>query len=245
MAADSAGTPTGGSQPPGSPAKSYTPEQQAFMAALDKVLAEQKYNELGAKMLHPGNSAELAAAMDWGRDRMLRGSSVAVPLIQSTLLWSVGSTRPDLASLKETSGFVLMYAVLVASADGLKCADVSAQGHGIESIIFQYGARLREVAAFPEDTKNKMIDQAVAVEAKTAPLRKDDSYLCRFGMAEYAAAIKRQEDEKAGRPIDQKAYQPAFLQRDQWEPKQTEARKGFRNLLVTIFTPQPAQKPKP
>lgn len=245
MAEDAGAVPNGGSHPLGSPRQSYTPEQQAFMADLDTLLADKKYNELSSKMLHPGNAFQLVAAMDWGRDQMVQGSSVAVPLTQSTLLWSVGSTNPNLAGLKESSAFVLMYAVVAAAADGLKCADLSAQGHGVEEIIFKYGSRIKDVAAFPDDTKNKLFDQVLASEAKTAPVRKDDAYLCHYGMAEYGDAIKKMEDEKAGRPTNQNAFQPKFLTRSQWEPKQAEARKGFRNLLTTIFSPPPISKPKP
>ncbi len=240
MAADGVGT----SHPPGTPRQAYTSQQQAVMADLDRLLAAQRYNELAARMLRPVNAAELTAAMDWGRDQSMGGSGgVAVPLLQSTLLWSVGSSQADLAAMRETSGFVLMYAMLVAMADGTKCADVSAQGHGMETIIFQYAPRIKAVSAFPVDLKNKMMDQAVVIEARTAPLRKDDPYVCRNGLDEYAVAIKRQEDEKAGRPAAP-AYQPKFLPREQWEPKQAEARKHFRTVLASIFSPpQPGSKP--
>lgn len=244
MAAD-APTEEDTSKPVGSPRDAYTAEQQTYMGELDALLADEKYGELAAKMLKPGSAAQLSAALDWGRDRMLQGSSIAVPAIQANLLWRVGSARPEYEDLKHTSALVLSYTFIAAISDGLKCSDSTAATQSLQALIDQNGPLIKAISNFSDDEKNQIFDQAVIMEAKIGPLRKNDDFLCRFGVDQYAADTKQKDEETAGSKPDAVDEKAKFLRPVQWDLAQIEARKGFRQTLVNLFTARPAPDAKP
>ncbi len=232
---------------PPPPPDSYTGEQRNYMAGLDRFLAAQNYSALAEQILKPNASAHLKPALDWTRTGTLGGRSIIVPLIYASLLWELGVNYPQFADFKTSSGIIALYALLVAHADGFKCADPTAPSHRIDVIATQYRAQFRTIAALPEEKRREVINAAINMERTTAEMRTNDKYLCRFGMQETLEILQKHQGEPleettpksafAGFEIElprDAGYEPSFLLREQWENKQTALRATFPNLLASF-----------
>ena len=259
------------SGPEATPASdSLTQAQRNYMASLDRDLAAQDYDKLATSILKPGPSAYLKPALDWTRDGTLKGRSIIVPLIYSSLLWNLGVSFPQLPDFKTSSGIIALYALLVAHADGPKCADPTAPAHRIDVITRDDRKQFETIAALPAKKRHDALAAAIRLERSTAKLRTDDKYLCRFGMQETLAILRQHQGEKlkekkpesafTGIKIEKKAesafagleiqlpadapYMPSFLPYDQWASKQAAIRATFPAMLTAFiakFKPQAAQ----
>ncbi len=226
------------------PPDSYTAEQRSFLAALDRLLAAQDYKTLAEQILSPKISAHLKPALDWTRTGTLTGRSIIVPLIYASLLWELGVNYPQFADFKTSSGIVALYALLVAHADGFKCADPTAPSHRIDVIGEQYRNQFAALAVEPEAKRRDAIAAAINMERTTAELRGNDKYLCRFGMQETLDDLQKHQGEPvtakpksafAGFEIElprDPDYEPSFLTRDEWTKKQAAARARFPTMLA-------------
>ncbi len=224
-----------------------TAEQRDYMATLDRFLAAQDYNSLAAQILKPEISAHLKPALDWTRTGTMSGRSIIVPLVYASLLWELGVNYPQFADFKTSSGIVALYALLVAHADGPKCADPTAPSHRIEMIGKQYRKQFETIAALPDDKRRRAINAAIDMERTTAELRANDKYLCRFGVQETLDILQKHQGEKLKEttpksdfagfeielPLDAN-YEPSFLPREQWAKKQAALRAGFSKLLASF-----------
>ena len=237
-------------------APAHTPEQLETMATLDKLLAERNYEQLSKTVAALSDGPGITAGLDWGRARTLEGASLVVPLLYAALLWRTAAQNPQYAEMRQTSGLMASYAVLVMAADSPKCADKSAPEHQIASIIPVYKPLLASVAQLPEAQRKKIMDIAISLEQRLAPKRGNDAYLCRFGMQEHIDMTKKYGDKayeevpakpgQLGRQMQLRSdpsYMPKFRPREQWEPEQAAARAHFQELLSTILTPQAGQAP--
>src|SRR5882724_1241294 len=222
------------------PEAAYSEQQRNYVASLDKLLAERNYGELANAVGASSDSSLISPALDWGQSRMMAGKSLIVPLLYSTKLWAVGSASPQSANLRETAGLITIYALMVTYADGVKCGDQTAPGHRIDAIAAQYREPLKMLAALPADRRTALIEAAARMEAQTTLLRGNDNYLCRFGMQETIDALRKHEGEEpkelppqpgqAGKQFlipDDPDYEPIYIAREQWEPKQRKNRANF------------------
>ncbi|OIN98797.1 MAG: hypothetical protein AUJ49_12680 [Desulfovibrionaceae bacterium CG1_02_65_16] len=232
----------------------YTAQQQEIMAALDKLLAEQNYEQLAKTVAALSDGPGITAGLDWGRARTLEGASLVVPLVYAALLWRTAAQNPEYASMRQTSGLMAAYALLVMAADSPKCADKSAPEHQIASILAVYKPLLAAVAKLPEEQRTKITDTALALEKRLAPKRGNDNYLCRFGLQEHIDTAKKFGDAayteapaKPGQVGKQMvlrfdmSYVPKFRPAEQWEPEQAAARARFPELLSTVLNTLGAQ----
>jgi hypothetical protein len=225
-----------------------TQAQRDYMTALDRDLAAQDYTTLANAVLKPGSSDDLKPALAWGRAGTLEGRSIIVPLIYSSLLWNLGASFPQFTDFKTSSGIIALYALLVARADGPRCADPTAPSHRIDVIKRDYRKQFEAIAALPMAKQHDAVEAALRMERETAPLRQDDKYLCRFGMQETLTILQQHRKEKvtvkkpesafAGFEIEIPAdapYEPSFLPRDRWAAKQEALRATFPQLLATLI----------
>ncbi|MGE3622433.1 MAG: hypothetical protein AB7H77_00985 [Bdellovibrionales bacterium] len=244
------------------PAKppSYTEPQREYLKQLDKLLAERNYLELGNKVMRPADVSYVGPVMDWAKLKTFTGKSEIVPLLYAQLLWGLAGTNPQFADLKETAALMTVYALLVNYADGSRCADPSAPSHHINTIFTNYRGQLQYISQLPDHKRDRLARTAMAMEQKLAPMRGDDDYMCRFGLAEINHGLEKYGEGKdvpdsqghIGRtkeiPTDPD-FRPQFLPREKWEVKQAEARTHFPELLAALAHPArlpeaPTQDPK-
>jgi hypothetical protein len=217
-------------------------------AMLDKLLAAHDYKALHDKMLASPDPSLVVPTLNWAKARMIGGASVFVPLLYAQLLWAVASSSQQYAFLKTTAGLIIGYSLLVTYADGVKCADQTAPQHHRDVILSQYGGEFQSVAQLPDQDKDRVFHTNIEMEQGIAPRRQNDNYLCRFGMQEIRDSLEKHPAKETpgtpgsathvGKVMDVQVdldYQPTFLSREEWEPKQTAQRAQFATLLPAIF----------
>ena len=146
--------------------------------------------------------------------------------------------------VRYTAALISLYAYELIMIDGSKCEDSSAQGNRITQLLTQRSATLAFLKQLPPGTKSSMVDIAIALERKTAPLRKDDDLVCRGGMEEMRASLERGTRQETpdttghvGRTIavtPPKDWSPKFVTPDVYGPKQEKARAGMRENLLRL-----------
>jgi hypothetical protein len=226
----------------------YSEQQRNYIASLDTLRSEHNYTKLADAVLSSPDASLIVPTLDWGKSRTMAGASLIVPLLYATKLWLVGSANSQYASLRETAGLITIYALMVTYADGVKCADQTAPGHRIDAILAQHRDPLKMLAVLPVDRRATLIAIAARMETATAPLRTNDNYLCRFGMQETIDDLKKHEGKelqelppqsgqvgKLFRIPDDPDYEPIYIPREQWEPKQQTVRDKFVPVFTTLL----------
>ena len=87
-----------------------------------------------------------------------------------------------------------LYSLALVAVDGVKCADKSAPGRHYETSSCSTAMNCAAADA-PVVTRNNIIVAALGLETKTATLRGNDIYLCRFGLEETQYSLKKHEGE--------------------------------------------------
>lgn len=247
---------------PAAKAPAYTAKQREFMDRLDALLAQQDYQRLtlalagvsGGKDSGEPDGALITAGLDWGRARTLEGAGISVPAIYSALLWRTADLNPDYGHLRQTSAAMALYALLVVLADGPKCADKTAPEHHLTTLMQQYKRQFDELAKLPAQQRQTIADLAIQMEAKLAPKRQNDKYLCRYGMQEHRDMAAKLGDKayvevpakpgQIGRQMELQSeldYTPQFKPREVWEPEQAAARAKFPDLVAAICKTAPGK----
>jgi len=200
---------------------SYPDEIRHYLAAADDAIARHDYTALAKLLREPGSTPRMMAGLDWGQGNMMMGSSVVVPALYAEQLWSIGSTAPadsPYAALKDTAAMVMLYTLSVIATDGPQCADKSAPASHFNHIVSRLAPLLRGLTRLPAAKKQEIVHAAMAVEAKTAPMRGQDDYLCRMDSAD-----------------------PKFMAEQDWRPQQAEIRDRLQAMLTGLLDRDPGQ----
>lgn len=248
---------------PSSKAPAYSAKQKEFMDRLDALMSQQDYLHLtqtlagaaGGKNTGEPDGALITAGLDWARARTLDGAGLAVPAIYSALLWRTADLNSDYGHLRQTSAAMALYALLVVLADGPKCADKTAPEHHMNTILQQYRRQFDELAKLPAQQRQKIADLAIQLEARLAPKRQNDMYLCRYGLQEHRDMAEKLGDKayvevpakpgQIGRQMELQSeldYTPQFKPREVWEPEQAAARAKFPELVAAICKTEPGKE---
>lgn len=227
-----------------------------YAVQLDQLLDRHDYRALGEKVLKPTDPSMILPILDWAKARTYAGGSVIIALLDAHLLWAIGSSNPSARSLLETSAMFALYAFLVENADGVKCEDQTALAHHSENLFIKYVGQFKLIAAMPEDRKALLIRTALAMEAKTHPLRGNDNYLCRFGLKEMQANLEKHSPERElpntkegyhGKVIEVESdlnYEPRYLPPEQWEKKQADIRAQLPIMVTALIERYSKAQPK-
>jgi tetratricopeptide (TPR) repeat protein len=179
--------PTGPSTGQGRAAVSPSDDQ------LDALLAAKDWNGLGAAISRASNDEALERAMNWLRSRLDAGGSSFLGFLLAKDLWAIGSSGkiddPD-KDPRVSAGMIFLYTLELITIDGVKCEDRSALGNRTDQLFMNYAPTLAYLKAEPAEVKAKAVDLAIELEQRTAPLRKDDDFICRGGMTEMIAGLK-------------------------------------------------------
>jgi hypothetical protein len=218
---------------------------------LDSLLSARNWSQLGSVLLRPYPATEFARKLSWLKTRTDNGGGFFLPLLYARDLWIVGDSAKiaDLAKdPRVTAGLMSLYAFELIIIDGAKCEDRTAPDNRVSQLLTQRAAALNFLKQQPADLKAKIIDIAIALERKTAPLRKDDDLVCRNGLAEMKAGLERgtqQEVPNTGGYVGKRIavtpppdWSPNFVSPDVYSPMQDKARANMRsNLLKLVERP--------
>ena len=225
---------------------------------LDALLAARNWNTLGAALSQPGID-ELIRRMRWMKAHVDSDGGFFLATLYARDLWALGgflkADNPE-KDVRYTAALISLYAYELIVIDGAKCEDWSAPSNRLTQLMTQRSATLAFLKQLPSETKSGVVDVAIALERKTAPLRKDDDLMCRGGLAEIQAGLEKGTQQETpntkgyvGKTIavsPPSNWSPKFVTPDVYRPKQDKARAGMReDLLKFVGFSDSATGPKP
>lgn len=219
---------------------------------LDALLLGKKWNDLGAALSRAGARAKsqesVVRKLDWLRSRLDAGGGSLLGFIYAKDLWDIGDAQkvddPN-EDLRITAGLIALYTYELIAIDGAKCADHSAPSHRVDQLLMNNAPALAYLKAQPQELKDKVVGLAIAMEKKTAPLRKLDDLLCRSGLEEMQAGIAagktREVPTAPGQvgktvEVDPPAdFAPRLLTPQSYLPDQERARANMKATLLKLI----------
>ena len=214
-------------------------------ADLDALLAARSWDRLGNALSQPGTKEEAWKRLNWLKTRVEGGAGFFVSIIYARDLWAIGSLQkvdnPAL-DLRESAAVISLYTYEIIVIDGAKCEDRSAPSNHLTQLLKSRAAALAFLKQQPPELKSKMVDLAIGLEQKTAPLRTDDDLICRGGMDQMKASLDRRSQQQASTPAGQTGNTVAVAPPPDWSPKlvspetyrpmQEKARDAMREYLL-------------
>jgi hypothetical protein len=107
------------------------------------------------------------------------------------------------------------------------------------------GPALAYLKAKPSELKVRLVDTVIAMEKRTAPLRKEDDLLCRDGMAQMKAGIEAGKTKEVPTPLGQigktvvvdppRDWSPKFVSPEKYKPLQDQARAAMKPNLLKLL----------
>ncbi|MBV8745802.1 MAG: hypothetical protein JO134_12260 [Xanthobacteraceae bacterium] len=230
-------------QAPASAPADLPPDQD-----LDALLLAKKWNDLASALSRAKSSDSIVRMLDWLRSRLDAGGGSLLGFIYAKDLWDIGEAQkgddPN-KDLRLTAGLITLYTYELIAIDGAKCADHSAPSHRVDQLLMNNAPALAYLKAQPQELKDKVVDLAIAMEKKTAPLRKLDDLLCRSGLAEMQAGIAAGKTREVPTPpgqvgktieVDPPAdFAPRLLTPQSYLPDQERARANMRATLLKLI----------
>jgi hypothetical protein len=210
---------------------------------LDSLLAAKDWNKLATALSRPDRDEKVS--LDWMKAKLLSGGWYLVSVLYARDLWSIGTqTKVDdpQKDLRLTAGMVTLYTAAVILVDGSKCDDQTAPAHRMDQLLQARAATLAFMKEQPPATKQKAIELAVALEAKTAAARGSDDLVCRDGMAQIRAGLERGTQHPVptapgavGKSVAVEAppdWRPTILSEQDYAPKQEAVRAKLKPTLA-------------
>jgi hypothetical protein len=220
---------------------------------LDALVTARNWDQLGSTLSRPGPTSEFARKLNWLQTRIDNGGGFFLAFIYSRNFWTVGNSWIVGNNMKiddpakdprVTAGLFSLYAFELIIIDGARCEDRSAPDSRISQFLTNQAATLEFLKQQSPDLKVKMVDKAIALERKTAPLRKDDDLICRYGLEGMRAGLATGAQKETpnttghfGKTIavtPPKDWSPKFVSPDVYGPMQDKARASMRDNLLKL-----------
>ncbi len=209
------------------------PPHQAMpqdVAALDRALADRDDPALARRLATTADPRALVLDMNWEQTRIFDGAGLTVVLAYVHTLWRVAGTLPDqdASGLRDSAAVYALYALNLVSLDGERCADTTAPANRFAQIIEQAQPALFYLRGLSREDRMTVGSLSLALEAATAPKRRDDGMICSGGLAQY-----NHDQATPG------GYVPVFLSPELWGPADEKLRKALpAELTHYLSTPQ-------
>jgi hypothetical protein len=205
--------------------KPSPPDEQAgrYEQALQGALERNDYAQLTALMQAPMTLPQRREALPWARKHTEAGASLVLPVLYAETLWRIGS-NPDASSpelgYRDIAARFVLYSLIVASVDGLRCKDKDAPARHAEKIQHDDNEIIDFAADRPSYARGQLINAALELEIRSAGRRVDDAYLCRSDPNDPA---------------------PQFEPPEAWQGKLTDARAEMRQRLGKLLDERAAK----
>lgn len=221
---------------------------------LDALLSARNWDRLGA-ILSPqaGPTSEFARKLNWLQTRIDNGGGFFLALLYARNFWVVGNSWVVGNNVKIddpandprlTAGLFSLYAFELIVIDGARCEDRSAPDNRTSQLLAAQAATLEFLKQQRPDLRLKIVDNAIAMERKTAPLRKDDDLVCRGGIEEMKISVPLATQPDASRPpgyhgrrvavAPPPGWSPTLVSPEVYRPMQDKARASMREDLLRL-----------
>ncbi len=217
-------------------------------AELEVLLQARDWNRLSSALKEqPRDAAAFANRLDWLHVKIDEGAGFLVAFSYMRDLWLAGNAlkvEDPKTDMRMTAGMIALYAYELVVIDGAKCEDQSAPNNRASQLLSLNPATFSFIRSRPAALKEWLIAIALALEKRTAPLRRDDDLLCRNGLDEMRAGLERgtqKEIPNAPRYYGKKVevttppdWTPKFLSPETYVPIQNDARAKMREILLKL-----------
>jgi hypothetical protein len=224
-----------------------TPAPLLSDADLDALLTARNWDALGAALSRPVTNQEFARKLNWLKTRMENGGGLLLPTIYARDLWAIGinlKVSDPNTDMRVSAALISFYAYQITIIDGAKCENQSALGNRVSQLLSNRTATFAYLKQQPLELRMKVVEVAIALERKTAPLRKDDDLICRGGMDEMKASLERGTQKEVpnttghyGKTIavtPPPDWTPKFVPPSVYRPMQEKARADMRESLLNL-----------
>jgi TonB family protein len=232
-------------------AQDQTPARASSLPSdgeLDALVEARDWGGLSTALSQATDGEPFRRKLQWLRSRIPAGGPSLLGFTAVRDTWKVGiqAKEPEPENdFRITAGLLTLYTYELILIDGAKCEDQSAPAHRVEELLQSGGPALAFLRSQSNEFVAHVIDNAIAMEAKTAPLRKEDDLLCRDGMEQMKAGMERgTQHEIATAPghtgkttaVEAPAdWAPTFLPPEKYKPAQDKARADMKaNLLLLV-----------
>jgi hypothetical protein len=223
--------------------------QPADRSRLDDMLASGRFGELKARLAGVSDPPELLRDLNWEQRKVFDGSGYFTSWIYMNDLWRYASA-PGIAggeAFKARSAMMFLYNLAVIRIDAARCVDQSAPGHRFDQLLLENQGQVAALRSLPIAERVKLADEALTIEAATAPLRRDDTVLCGGGMASMMHALQATEEGRklAAKPLGSVSgavalpadptFRPAFAAPETWRPVSDSMRQKMPEYLQKVL----------
>ncbi len=214
---------------------------------LDSLLVARNWNALGAALSRPGQTETLARQFNWLHTRIDAGGGFLLSLLFARDMWALGAMMKiddPSKDLRLTAAMMTLYTYELIVIDGAECADQTAPSKRLDQLFAARAETLAYLKKQPVDLKTRIVALAIALEQKTASLRKDDDLICRGGLEQMRAGIEAGKQHEAPDPARQYGkvvvieppadWVPKFVAPELYRPLQDAARSNMRERLLNL-----------
>jgi ankyrin repeat protein len=229
-------------------AQTQTPARASALpsdAELDGLVAARNWGALSTALSQAADGEPLMRKLNWLHSRIPAGGPSLLGFTAVRDMWKVGVNvkQPDPnKDFRITAGMLTLYTYEIILIDGAECEDQTAPAHRVEQLLQFGGPALAYLKTQSNEFVAHTVDIAIALEKKTAPLRKQDDLLCRDGMEQMKAGMERGKQHEVttqsghigktfAAPPD---WTPAFLSPEKYEPIQDKARADMKSRLSQL-----------
>lgn len=225
-----------------------TPRGQKLLSTLDHLLTDKQYAALGEALEREHKAGRGRVARDWQDRRLRDGGSAYLGFVYSRELMrsAAQAAARQQPGVRERAAFIAIYTMAVLTIDGPRCADAAAPSVRSEQLFDLAAEAFSWAADMPQDRRDRVIDDALALERATAYMRRDDAFICLGGAGNptpdpeerasrndgHAATGPADADAPAapGEPVDAQ-----FAGEDASRPLQALARRTIRADLCRML----------
>jgi ribosomal protein S30 len=223
------------------------PEDKAILALPLEAQAQhflevRDYVSLRLVLDNWSSPAEARRSLNWLKDRMVHGETIAIAYDYASNLWRLSrseSSPAAYAELKASAAMATTYAFAVIVVDGQKCKDPTAPDHNIEVNIGNWGKMTWSyLATLPPAERDAIVGSALAMEKETAPLRKNDGFVCGGGADEMKQASLAKGGKSTSQTVvlqNDQNYVPELKPEAEYRPRQEQAREQVPGLIAAIL----------
>ena len=229
-------------------AQSQTPARVSMLPAdaeMDALVAARNWNGLSTALSQATDGEPFMRKMTWLHSRISAGgpSLLVFKAIADTWRIGVNLKAPDpTKDFRITAGMLTLYTYELILIDGARCEDQTAPAHRADQLMKIGGPALAYLKAQSNEVTTHAVDDAIALEKQTAPLRKEDDLLCRDGMAQMKAGLANGKLHEVTSPSGQKTtaveapadWAPAMLPPEKYQPVQDKARAEMKPALLQL-----------
>jgi hypothetical protein len=222
----------------------------ANAAELDTLLSQRNYAKLN-QIFSTDKFDEAVLNMNWQQARLFAGRTAFLAFAYIVSLNRVSTALGDVrgAETKKMAILILLYTYELILIDGQRCKDVSAPGHRKDQLLTGFPNFRKTIPTLSDEDMDQLLKFAVEMEGLTAPKRMDDDYLCRGGLTEIQAGLKKYGDNATrevptppggiGKTMETKTdpdFKPEFLGKEAWSPQQAELRAKMPDILKNLVS---------